>query len=99
MASTWDETLCVPREAANRDLVIAEMDQKRFTQYPILEAEFHAPGAFNLQFGMPNQSGFQCCLPHVDFMGFMDLMLLFWKPKDSQNSVGAPFLFRPKIFL
>jgi len=25
-------------EAANRDLVIAEMDQKRFTQYPILEA-------------------------------------------------------------
>ena len=38
MVSTWDETLCVPREAANRDLVIAEMDQKRFTQYPILEA-------------------------------------------------------------
>jgi len=26
-------------EAANRDLVIAEMDQKRFTQYPILEVK------------------------------------------------------------
>ena len=40
MASTFSTRLCVffHREAANRDLVIAEMDQKRFTQYPILEA-------------------------------------------------------------
>lgn len=40
MVSTFSTRLCVffHREAANRDLVIAEMDQKRFTQYPILEA-------------------------------------------------------------
>ena len=95
MVSTFSTRLCVffHREAANRDLVIAEMDQKRFTQYPILEAEFHAPVAFNLQFLMPNQRGFQCCLPHVDLMGFMDLSRCFESRRVPQIQLGSRFSF------